>query len=789
MKGKLLLLGLLGVLSFACTALHSSSAAALSGSEFRAENIIENSLFFDGGNMSASQIQDFLNSKVPSCDTWGTQIYSGSQTRAQYGASRGNPAPYTCLRNYTENTPSRAAEASLCGSFSGGQKTSAQIIYDVATTCGISPKILLVLLQKEQTLVTDDWPWPIQYRSATGYGCPDTAACDSEYYGFFNQVYNAARIYKKYSRDSSQYNYRAGRYNNIQYNPVAGCGGKSVFIENQATAGLYIYTPYTPNQAALDKLYGSGDSCSAYGNRNFWRMYNDWFGSTRGSLVRTPDSGTLYYTDGANKFDVGSMDMAGEFGLGVADVRFISQQEMSNLQTGQNGYSTVLGYVVKSNNDGDEDGGSIYLISRGRSMKIQSMEQFYGYGFQLSDIRYLPLSLIQRMIPISDGLTSFLQSPSNTVYKIENGNRRSILELQTFTNVSQGSSVSPVSDFVLSRFAFGVPIIEGDAIVSTPSGNIKLFQENTSYDIPSMTVYSCWGFSSIKKLSVPNFDYLGAAKTSAASLGCIAKNSAGQQYLLDAPKKYTIPSAWGVSSSTNVLDRTIDRLPATSTSATAIRKSDGTLSAVENGQKRPIPSMEVFTDLGYNDSSFINISSSVYDSLATGPNKLSPGAPLVEQNGTVSVVTSTNQRLTLTNLDQFINFGFQNRSLYKANQGEATAYSSTGSLPTRFMSNSNPSFADGGKLYSLTSNELQQAYGINSSGLPALPAASLKQLASAAPTRFIRSVSDPKVYYLENGQKRLFSSWQQLVNMGGANQIIFLSDSFVGSIPAGPNLP
>ena len=25
-----------------------------------------------------------------------------------------------------------------------------------------------------------------------GYGCPDTAACDAQYYGFFNQVYSAA---------------------------------------------------------------------------------------------------------------------------------------------------------------------------------------------------------------------------------------------------------------------------------------------------------------------------------------------------------------------------------------------------------------------------------------------------------------------------------------------------------------------------------------------------------------------------------------------------------------------
>lgn len=270
---------LLGVLLFTPSETH-----ALSGSEFDAGNIISDSVFFNGSVMSAQEIQNFLNAKVPSCDTNGSQIYSGSTTRASYGASRGNPAPYTCLKDYSQNVPDVINSGSdLCaGSIYGGTKTSAKIMYDVAQACGINPKVLLVLLQKEQSLVTDDWPWPVQYRSATGYGCPDTAPCDTEYYGFFNQVYQAAKAYKRYQANSTNYNYRAGRNNTILWNPNGACGSSNVYIQNQATAGLYIYTPYRPNQAALNNLYGTGDDCSSYGNRNFWRMYNDWFGNTYG---------------------------------------------------------------------------------------------------------------------------------------------------------------------------------------------------------------------------------------------------------------------------------------------------------------------------------------------------------------------------------------------------------------------------------------------------------------------------------------------------------------------------
>jgi hypothetical protein len=254
----------------------------LSGSEFKAGKIITDSNFFNDHALTAEQIQQFLETKMPSCDTNGLKSYGGT-TRANYGTSHGNPPPFVCLKDYRQAVPYKAPEDSLCNGISSSgtsKKTAAQIIDIIAKSCGVSQKVLIVLLQKEQSLVTDDWPWDIQYRSATGYGCPDTAPCDSEYYGFFNQVYNAARIYKYYAKYPNSFNHIAGERNFVRYHPNSSCGGTNVFIENQATAGLYNYTPYQPNGSALNNLYGTGNGCSAYGNRNFWRIYNDWFGST-----------------------------------------------------------------------------------------------------------------------------------------------------------------------------------------------------------------------------------------------------------------------------------------------------------------------------------------------------------------------------------------------------------------------------------------------------------------------------------------------------------------------------
>jgi hypothetical protein len=256
------------------------AAHAANGADFDAGNIISDSLFYNGAAMNASQIQTFLNQRVPRCTI-------GDPGRTAGMAWGNTQIAQDCLRNYSMNTVSIAADR-YCASYAGGgRETAAQIISKVALACGISPRILLVTLEKEQSLVTDSWPTVRQLDVAMGANCPDSgpnwsASCDPRFYGLQKQVHRAAWLFKYYELNPTQYRFQAGRTVAIQFHPNPACGTRNVFITNKATAALYIYTPYVPNQAALNNVYGLGNSCSAYGNRNFWRMYTDWFGSTRG---------------------------------------------------------------------------------------------------------------------------------------------------------------------------------------------------------------------------------------------------------------------------------------------------------------------------------------------------------------------------------------------------------------------------------------------------------------------------------------------------------------------------
>jgi len=239
---------------------------------WNAGNIISDAVFTDSSTMTEAQIQAFLNAKVPNC-------LGGAD---EYG-------PIICLKDFRQDTPSKASDA-YCRGYSGAAgESAARIIFRVSQSCGINPQVLIVMLQKEAGLVTHVWPSAWRYGQAMGQGCPDTAPCDPSFAGFFQQVFGAARQMQIYMEGRWFTWYAPGNTWNIQYNPNTGCGSSPVYVANKATSALYYYTPYQPNASALAAGYGEGDACGAYGNRNFYNYFTDWFGSTQaGSSKGSP---------------------------------------------------------------------------------------------------------------------------------------------------------------------------------------------------------------------------------------------------------------------------------------------------------------------------------------------------------------------------------------------------------------------------------------------------------------------------------------------------------------------
>lgn len=254
-------------------------AQAVNASDFDPGFIIADDLFYTGSAMTEAQIQQFLDQRIGTCENTN------------------------CLNIYRQTTRDMPVTERCPSGYQGAENERAsRIIFKVQQSCNISAKVILVTLQKEQSLVTSRRPSSSTLERAMGYYCPDDPNrpgwCHPDFAGFFNQVINASAQFQRYRLHPNSFSHRVGTQQ-VRYHPNVSCGSRTVTIKNAATAGLYNYTPYTPNQAAMNNLFGLGDACSAYGNRNFWRIYTEWFGSPTGTVS---PSATTTRLSGADRY-------------------------------------------------------------------------------------------------------------------------------------------------------------------------------------------------------------------------------------------------------------------------------------------------------------------------------------------------------------------------------------------------------------------------------------------------------------------------------------------------------
>lgn len=239
---------------------------------------------FEPGNLISDEA--FYNSSAMTRD--GVTAFVATIGAGCTANSDGTP----CLKDYRVATPAVAATAYCTALAANPANTGANIVAEVAAACGINPQVLLVLIQRESSLLTRSGAdlTPLIYSKATGAGCPDFTACSPNWATYFAQVYGAGERFRKYRAHPNSYQHQAGSTEQIAYHPESSCGKASVYLKNQATAGLYNYTPYLPNQAALDAVSGTGDACSTYGNRNFYRILKAWFPATASRSTAPPQA-------------------------------------------------------------------------------------------------------------------------------------------------------------------------------------------------------------------------------------------------------------------------------------------------------------------------------------------------------------------------------------------------------------------------------------------------------------------------------------------------------------------
>lgn len=238
-------------------------------------------------------------------------------------------------------------------------RLASDIIYRAAQTHKINPKYILVKLQKEQSLITDQTPSQKQLDGACGYGITDGCGWSCDTYlnnkGFGKQVDSAAGIIRWY-------------YDHINIEPWIKRPNQTVIIDGQvvvpqnfATAFLYTYTPHVQ------------------GNKNFWILWNKWFGQVypNGTLARGLNDPTVYLIQDGKKRPIKSM--------AVLISRFdpnniikIIDSELNNIATGTE--ISLPNYSIL------KQGGNYYLLDDDILRPFASYEVVKKLGYYPDEI-------------------------------------------------------------------------------------------------------------------------------------------------------------------------------------------------------------------------------------------------------------------------------------------------------------------------------------------------------------------------------------------------------------------
>jgi len=738
--------------------------AAPPGSAFDPGLIISDSVFFDFGTMGVDQIQEFFDSRVDNC--------------------RADASGPDCLKDYVMDTPAMEAADGRCAAIPARSgATAAQIIYDVSTACGINPQVLIVKLQKEQGLVTSSKPTGYMYRAAMGYGCPDSdpGICGKVYVGLFNQLYRGASQLQWYGNPEGSFTWlRPGRTVNVRYSPRSSCGTKSFELKSQATANLYYYTPYTPNNAALNNMYGTGDSCSAYGNRNFWRFFHDWFGSPIGGGYLLQSAGSpLYVISGSKRYEITDPSQV-EALQALGPVGEISAPYLESFEDGG-----AMQLLVESSSTQE-----LFVLAGDKRYLVPNCEVAAQFGLDCNDKLVLPSA---QLLEFENGFEiSQLVNTQSGQYWIENGQYRRVfdsLALQKVTNVVPQPIVAELAN--LPSLTAGAPLtselavfeIEGDDRLALAATNgLYLIDPAMASEIGLTKWFD-------EAQGVVTLDY---AISSEVPLSGFVKSSRGDGFAITASGKLPVDEIDQlVTNAVQVSDEFLEKVPTleSSIATPTLMKFPNSFYTyvVKNGQRQTVLQSGMLSDLVSELGPAITLPESLVTSIPGGFAATAPASVIRgKQSGSLFLIDGYDKKIPLGSSAQAV--ASTDRPIYELNDKFLDRHETLEPMTqAKIRCGSANYFLDEGKLIP-TSPQVFAQYPGNAVELEASTCQAMGEQETQM-TQFIRN-QNREIFVVVQGEKfamENFGEYQSLSEDSlGYN---WVSNWFADNIPTGSELP
>lgn len=394
------------------------------------------------------------------------------------------------IQNLLEKKNSYLASYS-CDDPDGKAHKASKIIYNRATINKINPKFLIVLLQKEMSLIEDDSPTQRQLDWATGYGCPDGSNCNPRWKGFWKQVNSASLQFKDYMEDANRF-YNKSPYKIYSYqpkknyiftNPYSTIVNEttSVIPSNQATASLYNYTPHVYN-----------------GNYNFYKIWQRYFTRdyTNGSLLQAEGEIGVWLIQNEKKrpFHTKSA-LISRFDKNK--IITISKSELDKYETG-----TPIKFpnysLVRSPK------GNVFLLVDDKRCGFSSNEVFKKIGYNPEEIinaSWEDIKSYKEGLPITNDSTyptgALLQdNKTGGVYWVFEGKKSPIFDAIFLKTKFKHKKIISVSQEELNSFVTIAPIlfIDGELIKSVNSTAIYLVDQGKKRPFTSSQDFENLGY-------------------------------------------------------------------------------------------------------------------------------------------------------------------------------------------------------------------------------------------------------------------------------------------------------
>lgn len=362
----------------------------------------------------------------------------------------------------------------------GRRRFAGEIIWRAGQRNGISSKVILTMLQKEQSLVEDPSPEQSQFDWAMGYAVCDDCTYETSsiqrFKGFAKQVNSATlQLADGYLADlvsvgKTALGYQPGKTFVIDSEPV--------YIENDATAALYTYTPHL------------------LGNENFVKIYNRYFGQEypTGTLLQDAQSGGVFLISHGKKRPFLSM------------TALVSRYNPDNIITVEPGilstYSDGLP-IAWPNYSLLNTGETIYLLVDDTLRPFASQDTLRDLGFSPDE----PLMIepgeiagyeIGRTITSSSQYVNGLlvRHPLGTYYYIEDGKRHIVATEDIRKNRYADRTAVVMTGDEISQFPEGqaIRLRDGTLIHSEDNRVVYVISEGTKRPIANEATFTKTGW-------------------------------------------------------------------------------------------------------------------------------------------------------------------------------------------------------------------------------------------------------------------------------------------------------